>query len=315
MADGGYGGSNSAQRDVGVCARWHGTASRSNRVGRVDRQGEPPLYNGPCRLRENRRAEVLGVAYTMGGFTIRHFLGSQEYCDQWVRSFYEGDKLLGRWVTWTNDCVTVSYYWDEWVPVGSGDDDYPGPSGGGGGPYYPPDSPNSPRIDTMPKDNHDCDLRDDIKCYQPLTEIDLARIKDSLFSYIKNTSLITDTTARRDCDSARVWFDFALQLGAIFRGRTDSFHVDTAGKGHRHESQSYTNGDGTRANTQAIHIDPRHLDAAKTPFGKRAVLQMIYHEVGHAVNGVNHSDDSTHAAAGYPGTPYYSTIHSGACFQ
>lgn len=266
------------------------------------------------RHRENRRAEVLGVAYNMGGFTIRHFLGSQEYCDQWVRSFYEGDKLLGRWVTWTNDCVTVSYYWDEWVPGGSGGDDYPGPSGGGGGPYYPPDSPNSPRIDTIPDYDHDCDLRDDIKCYQPLTVVDDARIKDSLFVFIKDPTTISDPTQRADCDSARAWFDYAVWKELIFRGRTDSFFVAN-GVGYKHDSQAYLNPTGVRGAALPLHIDPRHLDGAHKPVAKRALLQMIYHEVGHAVKGLDHSDDSVHAAAGYPGTPYFSTIANGACFQ
>ncbi|MEO5826072.1 MAG: hypothetical protein ABIR59_09305 [Gemmatimonadales bacterium] len=270
--------------------------------------------------RENRRPVIQDVAYNLAGYTIRHFLGSQEYCDQWETSTYVGGRLTGRSYAWTNDCVTVSYYWDEWIPT-SGDelpDQYPT----GGGPYFGPDSPNEPRVDTMPKDDHICDPRVDVKCMIPLTALDEARIKDSLYPFIKNTSLITDTIARAQCDSARVWFDFATRVGYVFRGRTDSFYVDPAGNGYQHDAQSWNNNpDGTRAKTQAIHVDPRHLNAMKTPFGKAAVLRMIYHEVGHAVKGVDHvrtadyPNDSVYAAAGYPNSPYFNTMHSGACFQ
>lgn len=73
-----------------------------------------------------------------------------------------------------------------------------------------------------------------------------------------------------------------------------------------------------------MHIDPRHLDAMKNPFGKRTVLQMIYHEAGHAAAGWNHertadyTTDSLYAVAGYPDSPYFRSVNSvggGACFQ
>lgn len=280
----------------------------------------PKIHAAVKQYRENRQPTIQAAFLNLGGYTVRHFVGSQEYCDQWETSVYVGGKLTGRSYAWTNDCVTVSYYWDEWVP--SFGDELPDQYPAGGGPYFGPNSPNEPRIDTMPKDNHICDQLRDTKCLIPLNDTDKVRIKDSLHQFIKNSFLITDSIARESCDSGRIWFFDAVNRGIIFRGRTDSFYVDPNGDGWRHDSQAPLSPDpSTRFMSAPMHIDPRHLNNMGSAAGKRKVLELIYHEVGHAVAGRDHvkpegyANDSVYAAAGYPNHPYFKAVRDGSCFQ
>lgn len=63
-----------------------------------------------------------------------------------------------------------------------------------------------------------------------------------------------------------------------------------------------------------MHLDPKTINGADKPIGKKRMLLSLMHEFGHAWAGVDHTDTPTEVAAGYPNDPYFRTLEAaGAC--
>lgn len=266
---------------------------------------------------QERFADRGAAAYS--GYMIRHYLWSIRYCDQDVKSYYQGDVLLGQEVSWDEEsCFWVHYFWDEWEP-GSTDEEIPGTYPGGGGPFHSPtdDQHRTPTIDTVPSDDHLCEHLDSLKqrhnanCVISLSRLDSIRIQDSLVVYMRPLYQITDTLARRECDSLQTWMyavrDFSRDtFPLVWRGRTDS--VKATKQPHDAESADT----GSAAGPQTFHIDPKILDKANTPVGKKDLLRAYFHESAHVWGGRMHSDSQQEVASGYANTPYFRSLHASA---
>lgn len=281
----------------------------------------PAIREGLARYHERLNAEAR-FASSMEGYAIRHYLGSQEFCNNEVTSWWFGNDYMGSETVWDyGSCITVAFFWDEWIP-GYGNTEIPEPYPGGGGPFYGPDQPVNkvPRLDTTLVD-HSCDGVDSTKrlrnrtCLHPISEkpIDSLRIWDSLWTHLRPLNQISNPTFRAHCDSLRTWFSQALAwhsnnyelYGLINRGATDSIPLG----GQQHNAQS--NGLGTPSIPQPFHVDPRVLDSANTAAGKRQLLESVMHEVGHAFKGIDHPQNA--AATNYSGVPYFEALESHSC--
>lgn len=260
-------------------------------------------------------------AFALGGYIMRHYLGSIRYCDQIVTSTYMGTELIGQEVTWDNSsCKWVDYYWDEWQP-GVFDEEIPAPHAGGGGPYYSPTDPEhrTPTIDTMPSPDHLCEHLDSLKrhqnrtCVVPLNPLDSIRIQDSLLVYLRPLYTIADSLARRECDSLSTWMYGVKAYSRdtfplVWRGTSDS--VLPTKQPHDAESADT----GSAAGPQTFHVDRKILDKANTAAGKKDLLRAVMHESAHVWGTRVHSDSPQEVASGYANTPYFRSLHaSSAC--
>lgn len=275
------------------------------------------------------RATRNHMASSLAGYHIRNYLGSTEFCWGTVMKTYVGDILTSMEVVVDGPCFWAHYYWEEWVPYGSGDVIPPGgASGGGDGPFFSPDDPlgREPTIDTMPDyDDHTCDSwrfddttgvrKMNFKCLTELDDTLKAIIWDSLDQYLKPLNQISDTLARRECDSLAHWFrevrtwedTNSFDRTVIYKGRTDSLTI-----GPQHDGQSFNN--GAPFIPSAFHIDPKVYTKAGTIPGKKKLLGTLLHEVAHAWGGADHDTTTATAAGGYQNYPYFRSLHhANAC--
>lgn len=282
------------------------------------------------QFREGQPTDI-GIAHSLGGYSFRHYLGSRDFCNVTIWSYYSGTQLTGREVEWhESDCFTVSYFWDEWVP-GALDEEIPSEYEGGGGPYYSPTDPErrTPTIDTIADLDHTCDGVDpsnpnkaNFKCLVFLSTADSARIYDSVDVYRRPLAQIQDPLQRMECDSLFRWLDdfkewnrTTASIPFIYAGRTDSVSAGLP----QHNGQSNDLGQirGWPNSAvedpplpQLVHLDPNVLTKASSVFGKRQVLETLLHEAAHAWRGIDHDTSSV----GYPNDPYFRTLEAGgAC--
>lgn len=300
-----------------------------NRIHRFDCKGVPgeQVREGVRRFLETGRIDD-GLAHALGGYPIWHYLGTQRFCNRTVYTWYLGDVVVGSEVVWNEgSCVDVAYFWIEWIP-GYTDDELPEASPGGGGPYYGPTSPpdRTPRVDTTKFDHH-CEglanpgvsSRRNMQCLKPISTnpIDSLRIWDSLRPHFRPLSQINATGIRERCEQLQGWFGDALAFHAanldnwpfINRGATDS--VPPGRKVH----DAQTNGVGTPSAPVPFHIDPRVLDGADSPAGKRLLLESVLHELLHARHAMEHKVPpfNTEAPPPYTGFAYFWEINTQQC--
>lgn len=259
----------------------------------------------------------LRLASVAGGYTIRHYLGTREYCgtETLTTWSYNGRVTGKQTIVDYGSCVTVADFWDEWIP---GEDDEPipddaGVGGEGGGPYYGPSAPptKTPRMDTLPDTvDHVCDDQLDFSCLRPLSTRDRARIFDTLPLYLTPLSEILDTVVRAECDTLRIWYARAKEKDVIKAGRSDLVAPDR----RPHWGQT-RNGIGNFETPSLFHIDPRVLNNATSPAQKKQLWEAVFHEIGHAVGELEHSNDSAHVWNGYPGDRYFETVYNQICFK
>ena len=273
------------------------------------------------------RAARSTLASNMTGYMIRHYLGSVEYCEQITYKTYLGDVLVGVEKVFTGTCYWHHFYWDEWVPYGSGDE-LPGGSGGGGGPFFSPDDPlnREPTIDTMPEPDHLCEsfafdtaagrIGLNFKCLTPLDDTLKAIIWDSLDQYLRPLNQIADTLARRECNTLRQWFNEvrawddtnSIAWPIIYKGRTDSISIGS----QPHDAQAA--GTGSPGSPVPFHLDPKVIQKVGHIPGRKVLLESLLHEGAHSWGGLEHDTTTAEAQAGYPNTPYFRSLHAaGAC--
>jgi len=284
------------------------------------------VREGVQRFLETGRVDD-GLAFALVGYRIRHYLGTQLFCNRTVYTWYLGDVVVGTEIVWDEgSCREVAYFWDEWLP-GNLDDPLPEESPGGGGPFYGPTSPphRTPRVDTTKFDHHCEGLLDpersskrNMQCLKPISTnlIDSLRIWDSLQSHFRPLSQITSTEIRQRCEQLQGWFGDALAFHAanlqnwpfVNRGATDTMPPG------RLPHDGGANGLGTPENPVPFHIDPKVLDGATTPRGKRHLLESVLHEVLHALRGLDHKTaDGIDVPPPYTGIEYFEEIQARQC--
>lgn len=325
------------------CRRQTGHAKNGD-IGVFTSDSVPEMYT--CKGRTGsqirgaieafRGASAAGItlANNETGYFLRHYLGSEEWCVQTTYLTYYGTQLVDIQKVFDGPCEWRYYFWDEWIPYGSGDEI---PSGGGGsatgvpggpqggGPFFSPEDEEhrEPTIDTMPDtQDHLCDsfyfdtsssgaIRKHLnfKCLTKLSDTLKAIIWDSLDQYLRPLANISDTLARRECDSIRVWFDEVREwddtntigFTLIWQGRTDSLT-----SGNPHDAQSYSL--GTKTAPVPFHVDPKIYNKAGSTIGKKETLRAVLHEILHAWANQDH-DDPPH----YANYPYFRSLMSGQC--
>jgi len=237
---------------------------------------------------------------------------------------YVGDKYMGTEVSWDEgSCVTVYFFYDEWVPWGT-TDDIPPEDPGGGGPFFDVSDSlqREPSIDTLPSRNHLCPhidstgTRIDRKCAKLLQGLDSALVFDSLDIFLRPLPQIADTIARRECDSLRVWWrgvrDYSADpnyIPLVYIGATDPVTPGSP----EHDAQSA--GLGSATDPRTFHIDPKvFVQARLGALGRKRLLISALHESAHAWGGVDHPDSSHVSAGGYANYPYFRSLHgANAC--
>lgn len=272
-----------------------------------------------------RHTQAVGteLASAMLGYMVRHYLGSAEYCWQTTFNTYLGDVLIGVEKVFTGPCHWRHYYWDEWVPYGTGDE-LPAGGGNGGGPFFSPEDPlgRQPTIDTLPEPDHLCesfayDTLDgkkglNWKCLTPLDDTLKAIIWDSLDQYLRPSNQIADTLARRECQTLRHWFNEvrawddtnSIAWPVIYKGRTDSISLGS----QPHDAQAA--GIGSPGAPIPFHVDPKVTIKIGSVPGKKNLLKSLLHEIAHAWGGVDHDTTLSEAQAGYPNSPYFRSLHA-----
>lgn len=148
--------------------------------------------------------------------------------------------------------------------------DYQGTTGCGD-----PDEPEAPKPppSSDPKICPDygcpppCDPRWDPDCEQPLSSTDQRTINDALAVYIRPTTEIADTAARRLCEDMLRQFNASYTGGTVFRGGTATTHY------------------GAMYNDR-IHFDPDLLAfaAAGDQASLREVATTALHEAAHVLD-------------------------------
>ena len=208
-------------------------------------------------------------------------------------------------------CTRVEFGAGTWVywgsGAGSGGGDAGGSGSGGGGsqpPYVPPPPPPVDSAAACWVMDH---LNDPYECLEALKPIELAFLTELGATYLRDSSVISDTVARADCTQAAAWlaqvFDSPDTL--VYKGKYDYGEGDPPLEGG-HIATTVQLSDGRRV----IHVDPWVFRYVGTDVARAAVLRAMLHEAVHVMAPSIRHDGHTPNNPEYIGIPVFSSIES-----
>jgi hypothetical protein len=193
----------------------------------------------------------------------------------------------------TADCGTV--YMNSSPPWGNyyGGSSYEGGDGDASmGPWFPSN------------ESWGCDPQTDPACEEPLTPTDTTTLNSSFRDYLRNPAEIPDTTARRECEEMKTWFDNMVRDKKVFRGSSTTAANDPHTKPH------YGAYDPVTGN---MHFEPYVLDSAAMgiPRWMNEVVNTALHEAAHAYGKEHPSGYMDMGIYQIYSDPYFSRLSPG----